>query len=169
MKNILKLFFNKRSEKSNKNLEYRDVLLMNKMLLIVTDCMFKNIATSNKISLCFSVLNSNKGECIFEVLVTINNQRKMVSGFPLLFSDENLTSFMKISGLILEISDLSISNFDKNINNMLPYLFTPGFIEKGIKYKTIEAYMFDNALKEKEIIESSLNNENVFISNKRRL
>lgn len=169
MKNILKLFFNKRSKKSNKNLEYDDILSINTMLLIVTDCMFENIDAQNKISLCFSLLKSNQDECMLEVLVTINNQRKMVSGFPLLFSDENLTSFMKISGLILEISDLSISNFDKNINNMLPYLFTPGFIEKGIKYKTIEAYMFDNALKEKEIIESSLNNENVFISNKRRL
>lgn len=169
MKNILKLFFSKRTEKSNKNLEYFDVLLMNEMLLIVTDCMFNNINTSNKISLCFSVLNSNKGECIFEVLVNINNQRKLVRGFPLLFSDENLTSFVKISGLISEISDLSIRNFDKNMNNILPYLFTPGFIEKGIKYKKIDEYMFDKALKEKEIIESSLNTENMQPSNKRRI
>lgn len=169
MKNILKLLFNKRAEKLNKNLEYDDVLSINKMLLIVTDCMFKNLDTSNKISLCFSLLKSNKDECMLEVLVTINNQRKIFSEFPLLFSDENLTSFVKSSGLILEISDLSISNFDKNINNMLPYLFTPGFIEKGIKYKTIDAYMFDNALKEKEIIESSLNTENMRPSNKRRI
>lgn len=166
---MLKSFFNKKTENSKKNLESDDVLLMNEMLLIVTDCMFKHINVSNKISLCFNVSKINEDECIFQALITINNERKLIQEFPLSFLSENLTSFLKNSELVLEIPDLSISNFNKTLNSILPYLFTPVFIERGIKYKEVEAYMLDRSLKEKEVIESSLNHENIFISNKRRL